>query len=122
MTEKAVFAMKMDAQRRADFMATERQSMRAHGGVSNEEVEALFAQRRAEAAARPEGRLLLGSVLQEIGRKHDITHADMAAIEQAQTKSSAEPLRLANSLKTHSDPFFIFLRDSNDRRLRCRTV
>jgi plasmid stability protein len=47
-----------------------------------------------EAAVRPEGRLLLGSALQEIGRKHDISHADIEAIEQARATRPAEPMQL----------------------------
>jgi hypothetical protein len=35
-----------------DKVAAARDSLRAHGGVSNDEVEALFAQRRAEAVSR----------------------------------------------------------------------
>jgi hypothetical protein len=46
-----------------------------------------------EAALRPEGRLLLGSALQEIGRKHDITHADIEAIEQARATRPADPMQ-----------------------------
>jgi antitoxin FitA len=45
-----------------------------------------------EAAVRPEGRVLLGLALQDIGRKHDITHADIEAIERARATRPAEPL------------------------------
>jgi len=46
-----------------------------------------------EAAVRPEGRLLLGTALQEIGRKYDITKADIEAIEQVPDKRPAEPMK-----------------------------
>jgi plasmid stability protein len=36
-----------------------------------------------EAAARPEGRLRLGTALLEIGKKHGITNADVEALEEA---------------------------------------
>jgi plasmid stability protein len=45
-----------------------------------------------EAAVRPEGRLLLGTTLQEIGRKYDITGADIKAIEQVRDTRPAEPM------------------------------
>lgn len=45
-----------------------------------------------EAAVRPEGRLLMGTALQEIGRKHDVTNADVEAIEQTRDRRPAEPL------------------------------
>lgn len=46
-----------------------------------------------EAAVRPADRLLLGSALQEIGRKHDITHADIEALEQARATRPADPMQ-----------------------------
>jgi plasmid stability protein len=46
-----------------------------------------------EAAVRPEGRLRLGTFLQEIGRKYDITKADIEAIEQVRDKRAAEPMK-----------------------------
>lgn len=46
-----------------------------------------------EAAVRPEGRLPLGSALQEIGRKYDITDADVDAMEQAREERPAEPMK-----------------------------
>lgn len=46
-----------------------------------------------EAAVRPEGRLLLGTALQEIGQKYDITNADIEAIEQVRDKRPAEPMK-----------------------------
>ncbi|BBK43432.1 hypothetical protein STVA_34520 [Allostella vacuolata] len=46
-----------------------------------------------EAAVRPEGRLLLGAALREIGRKHDITNADIEAIEQVRDTRPAEPVK-----------------------------
>jgi plasmid stability protein len=46
-----------------------------------------------EAAVRHEGRLRLGTFLQEIGRKYDITKADIEAIEQVRDKRAAEPMK-----------------------------
>ena len=50
-----------------------------------------------EAAARPEGRLLLGDALAEISRKHGITNADVDALEkvmeEARDRRPAEPMR-----------------------------
>lgn len=45
-----------------------------------------------EAAVRPEGRLLLGTTLREIGRKYGITDADVEAIEQVRDRRPAEPM------------------------------
>lgn len=45
-----------------------------------------------EAAARPEGRLLLGTALREIGRKYDITNADIEALEAVRDTRPAEPM------------------------------
>jgi plasmid stability protein len=51
-----------------------------------------------EAAARPEGRLRLGTALSEIGRKHGVTRADIEALEQAleqvRDRRPAEPIDL----------------------------
>ena len=46
-----------------------------------------------ESAVRPEGRLLLGDALQEIGRKYGITNADIEAIEQIRDTRPAEPMK-----------------------------
>lgn len=46
-----------------------------------------------ESAVRPEGRLRLGTALREIGRKYDIAHADIEAIEQVRDKRPAEPMK-----------------------------
>ncbi|WP_322517489.1 plasmid stabilization protein [Rhodopseudomonas palustris] len=46
-----------------------------------------------EAAVRPEGRVRLGTALQEIGRKHDITNADIEALEQVRDTRPAEPMK-----------------------------
>lgn len=46
-----------------------------------------------EAAARPEGRLRLGTALSEIGKKYGITHADIEALEQVRDRRPAEPMR-----------------------------
>jgi plasmid stability protein len=50
-----------------------------------------------EAAARPEGRLLLGTALSEISRKMGLTNADIEALEQTleQVRDTrpAEPMK-----------------------------
>ncbi|UEM05996.1 plasmid stabilization protein [Skermanella rosea] len=46
-----------------------------------------------EAAVRPEGRLLLGTVLREIGQKYDIANADIEAIAQVRDTRPAEPMK-----------------------------
>ena len=45
-----------------------------------------------EAAVRPEGRLLLGTALSEIGRKYGITNADIEALEHGRDAHPAEPM------------------------------
>ena len=47
-----------------------------------------------EAAVRPEGRLRLGTALQEIGQKYDVTKADIEAIERVRDTRPAKPMRL----------------------------
>jgi plasmid stability protein len=47
-----------------------------------------------EAAVRPEGRLLLGTALSEIGQKYGITKADVEALEQVRDTRPAEPINL----------------------------
>ncbi len=46
-----------------------------------------------EAATRPAGRLRLGTALQEIGQKYDITNADIEAIENVRDARPAEPMK-----------------------------
>ena len=46
-----------------------------------------------EAAVRPEGRLLLGTALSEIGKKYDLTNADIEALEQVRDTRPAEPIK-----------------------------
>jgi plasmid stability protein len=46
-----------------------------------------------EAAARPEGRLRLGTALAEMSRKIELTNADVDALEQTRDIEPAEPLR-----------------------------
>jgi antitoxin FitA len=46
-----------------------------------------------EAAVRPEGRLLLGTALSEIGQKYGVTKADVEALEQVRDTRPAEPMR-----------------------------
>ena len=47
-----------------------------------------------EAAVRPEGRLLLGTALSEIGQKYGLTNADIEALEQVRDTRPAEPINL----------------------------
>ena len=47
-----------------------------------------------EAAVRPEGRLRLGTALSEIGKKYDLTNADIEALEQVRDTRPAEPINL----------------------------
>jgi plasmid stability protein len=47
-----------------------------------------------EAAVLPEGRLLLGTALSEIGKKYGITNADIEALEQVRDTRPAEPINL----------------------------
>ena len=47
-----------------------------------------------EAAVRPEGRLLLGTALSEIGQKYGVTKADVEALEQVRDTRPAEPTNL----------------------------
>ena len=46
-----------------------------------------------EAAARPEGRLRLGSALAERSRKIGLTNADVEALDAARDTRPADPLR-----------------------------
>jgi len=46
-----------------------------------------------EAAARPEGRLRLGTALSEIGRKYGVTKADVEALKEVRDARPAEPMR-----------------------------
>jgi hypothetical protein len=45
-----------------------------------------------EEAARPKDRLRLGSMLQDIGRKHDLTRADLEAVETVNDRRPSEPM------------------------------
>jgi plasmid stability protein len=47
-----------------------------------------------EEAARPDGRLRLGTALAEMSRKIGLTNADIGALEQTHDTEPAEPLRL----------------------------
>jgi plasmid stability protein len=47
-----------------------------------------------EAAVRPEGRLLLGTALSEIGQKYGVANADIEALEQVRDTRPAEPINL----------------------------
>jgi plasmid stability protein len=46
-----------------------------------------------EEAARPDGRLRLGTALAEMSRKIGLTNADVDALEQTRDIKPAEPLR-----------------------------
>ena len=46
-----------------------------------------------EAAARPEGRLKIGTALSEMSRKIGLTNADVEALEQARDTRPAQPMR-----------------------------
>ena len=46
-----------------------------------------------EAAARPEGRLRLGSTLAQMSRKIGLTNADVEALEPTRGGRPAEPMR-----------------------------
>ena len=46
-----------------------------------------------EAAARPEGRLRLGTALSKIGQKYGLTNADIEALEQVRDTRPAEPIK-----------------------------
>jgi plasmid stability protein len=47
-----------------------------------------------EAAARPEGRVRIGSQLSQMSRKAGLSNADIEALAQAQDAPPAEPLDL----------------------------
>jgi plasmid stability protein len=60
----------------------------AHNNRSTEaEMRAIL-----EEAARPKDRLRLGSMLQDIGRKHDLTRADLEAVETVNDRRPSEPM------------------------------
>ena len=46
-----------------------------------------------DAAARPEGRLRLGSALAEMSRNIGITNADVEALEEVRATTPTDPLR-----------------------------
>jgi len=56
-----------------------------HGRSTEAEMRAIL-----EAAARPEGRLKLGTALAAIGRRFGLTDADVEALEQARAASPAK--------------------------------
>ncbi len=45
-----------------------------------------------EAAVRPAGRLRLGTALSDIGRKAELTNADIEALDQVRDSRPAEPI------------------------------
>ncbi|MDE2515637.1 MAG: plasmid stabilization protein [Rhodospirillales bacterium] len=59
-----------------------------HNRSTEAEIRAIL-----DEAARPEGRLRLGSALAEMSRKIGLTNADVEALEQAREAAPAEPLR-----------------------------
>lgn len=58
-----------------------------HGRSTEAEIRDIL-----EKAVRPEGRVKLGSVLADIGRRAGLTNQDVEALEQAREKAPAEPL------------------------------
>jgi plasmid stability protein len=63
-----------------------------HNRSTEAEIRAIL-----EAAARPEGRVRLGTALSEVSRKMGLTNADFEALEesleQVRDKRSAQPLK-----------------------------
>ncbi|MDE2007695.1 MAG: plasmid stabilization protein [Rhodospirillales bacterium] len=60
-----------------------------HNRSTEAEIRAIL-----ETAARPEGRLRLGSALAAISRKFGLTNADIDAMQDARDTRPAEPPRL----------------------------
>jgi plasmid stability protein len=58
-----------------------------HGRSAEAEIRDIL-----EDAVRPEGRVKLGSLLAEIGRKAKLTDEEFAVFEQVRDKSPAEPV------------------------------
>lgn len=58
-----------------------------HGRSAEAEIRGIL-----EDAVRPEGRVKLGSLLAEIGRKARLTDEDFAVFEQVRDKTPAEPV------------------------------
>jgi plasmid stability protein len=58
-----------------------------HNRSTEAEIRAIL-----EAAVRPEGRLQLGTALQEIGKKYDVTESDIETIEHVWDRRPANPL------------------------------
>jgi plasmid stability protein len=58
-----------------------------HGRSAEAEIRDIL-----EDAVRPEGRVKLGSLLAEIGRKAKLTDEDFAVFEQVRDKTPAEPV------------------------------
>jgi plasmid stability protein len=58
-----------------------------HNRSTEAEIRAIL-----EAAVFPPERLLLGTALNEIGRKYGITSAEIEAIEAVRSKTPAEPM------------------------------
>jgi plasmid stability protein len=67
-------------------------ALKARAAKNNRSTEA---EMRAilESAARPEGRLRLGTALSEVSRKMGLTNADIEALEQVRDMRPAEPMR-----------------------------
>jgi len=58
-----------------------------HGRSAEAEIRDIL-----EDAVRPEGRVKLGSLLAEIGRKSKLTDEEFAVFEQVRDKTPAEPV------------------------------
>jgi plasmid stability protein len=58
-----------------------------HGRSTEAEIRDIL-----EKAAKPEGRIKLGSLLAAIGREAGLTHKDVVAIQQARDQTPAVPM------------------------------
>lgn len=59
-----------------------------HGRSTEAEIRDIL-----EKAAKPEGRIKLGSLLAEIGREAGLTDDEYSVLEQVRDRSPAEPIR-----------------------------
>lgn len=59
-----------------------------HGRSTEAEVRSIL-----EEAVKPQGRVKLGSLLTEIGRRADLTDEDLAVFERMRDKTPVEPVR-----------------------------
>ncbi len=59
-----------------------------HGRSTEAEVRSIL-----EEVVKPQGRVKLGSLLTEIGRRADLTDEDLAVFERVRDKTPEEPVR-----------------------------